>query len=161
MSTCSIRPGQRRSLVTPVALPAGSADSVATILAHITVREGTEARFEAIAKELFVSTHSTEIGVRAYDYWRSAEPRAYYSLLSFDNFPAFIAHQTSGHHETASPVLGAIIEAIHLEWVDPIAGASRFVPTEATPLPDDADDLSIRYAKRFAAQIADWWLALR
>lgn len=140
---------------------AGSADFVATILAHITVREGREARFEAIARELFVSTHSTETGVRAYDYWRSAEPRIYYSLLSFDHFPAFIAHQTSEHHEVASPKFGEVIEAIHLEWVDPVAGASRFVPTEATPLPDDADELTIRYAKRFAVQIADWWLALR
>lgn len=134
---------------------------MATILAHITVRAGSEAQFEALARELFVGTHTTETGVRAYDYWRGATPRTYYTLLSFEDFPTFIAHQTSGHHEAASPELGAVVETMRLEWVDPIAGASKFVPTEDKAIPSGSDELTIRYAKRFAAQVADWWLALR
>ena len=134
---------------------------MATILAHITVKEGSEARFETLARELFVGTHTTETGVRAYEYWRGASPRTYYTLLSFDDFPTFIAHQTSEHHETASADLGAVIEAMKLEWVDPIAGASKFVPTEAKAVSTDADELTVRYAQRFAAQIADWWLTQR
>lgn len=134
---------------------------MATILAHITVHAGGEEHFESIAAGLHQATHASEHGVRAYGYWRGTERRHYYALLSFDNFLSFIAHQTSEHHEAASPALGSVIEAIHLEWVDPVKGASAFVPTNIQAVPDDADELTRRYAKRFAAQIADWWLPLR
>ena len=102
---------------------------MATILAHITVRAGSESQFEALARELFVGTHTTETGVRAYDYWRGATPRTYYTLLSFEDFPTFIAHQTSDHHESASPQLGEVLAGLRLEWVDPIQGASGLTPT--------------------------------
>lgn len=134
---------------------------MATILAHITVKPGTEAAFEDVARGLFRGTHDNETRMRAYDYWRGSSPRTYYTLLSFDDFLAFMAHQTSDHHESASPELGKVIEGIKLEWVDPIEGASTFVPTEAQTAPDDADELTKTYAKRYAAQIADWWLPLR
>ena len=134
---------------------------MATILAHLTIRPGGEERFEEIAKALHQSTHATEHGVRAYGYWRGAEPRHYYTLLSFTDFLTFIAHQTSEHHESASPALGSVFEAIKLEWVDPIQGASTLGPTNLQAAPDDADELTKRYAQRFAAQIADWWLPLR
>ncbi len=134
---------------------------MATILAHITVREGAETTFEAVARELFVGTHALETGVRAYEYWRGSEPRTYYTLLSFDDFPTFISHQTSEHHETASPQLGAVIESMRLEWVDPIEGASKFVTTEMKNVAPGADELTVRYSKRFAAEIADWWLTVR
>ncbi len=134
---------------------------MATILAHITVRQGSEASFETTATALHRATHAHETGMRAYGYWRGAEPRHYYALLSFDDFLSFMAHQTSEHHEAASAALGSVIEAIKLEWVDPIAGASTLVPTNAQAVPDSPDDLTKKYAERYAAQIADWWLLLR
>jgi quinol monooxygenase YgiN len=134
---------------------------VATILAHITVRPGTEADFEAIARNLFERTHAEEDGVIHYEYWRGAQPRTYYTLLAFDDHRTFIQHQTSDHHETASPLLGKTIESLRLEWVDPIAGASKLGPTAMQPAPDDADDLTRTYTDRFAAVIADWWTPLR
>jgi quinol monooxygenase YgiN len=134
---------------------------MATILAHITVKEGNEARFEAIARQLHQSTHAHETGVRAYGYWRGQAPRTYYTLLAFDDFRSFLRHQTSEHHEGASPDLGQVMEGIRLEWVDPIQGASTLPPTQTQDIPDDADELTRRYARRFAAQIADWWSTLR
>ena len=134
---------------------------MATILAHITVREGTERQFEAVAAALHEATHSHEANVRAYGYWRASEPRSYYTLLSYDDFLSFLAHQTSDHHETAGRELGKYIESIRLEWVDPIVGASKFAPTNSQPIPEDADELTKHYAVRTAAQIADWWLPLR
>ena len=134
---------------------------MATILAHITIRPGCEGRFERIAAELHRTTHANEQGTRAYGYWRGAAPRHYYTLLSFDDFLTFIAHQTSEHHETASPALGSVIEAIRLEWVDPVQGASTFVPTVSQAVSENADELTKKYAVRFAAEIADWWLPLR
>lgn len=134
---------------------------MATILAHITIRPGGEEHFEEIAKVLHRGTHATEHGMRAYGYWRGAASRHYYALLAFDDFLTFVAHQTSEHHELASSALGAVIEAIHLEWVDPVQGASTFGPTNPQAVPDDADDLTKSYAVRFAAQIPGWWFPLR
>lgn len=133
---------------------------MATLLAHITVRPGTEAEFEALSRTLYERTHATETGVRHYEYWRGAAPRTYYTLLSFDDHRAFIAHQTSDHHETASPDLGRMIESLRLEWVDPVPGASTLPPTRMqTPLPD-AGPLTVDYTDRFAAVVAEWWQAV-
>jgi quinol monooxygenase YgiN len=130
---------------------------MATLLAHITVRPGAESDFEAVARTLYDRTHSTETGVRHYEYWRGAEPRTYYTLLSFDDHRTFIAHQTSDHHEAASPVLGGLIESLRLEWVDPVPGASALPPTRMQDPRPDADELAIAYTERFAAFVPEWW----
>jgi quinol monooxygenase YgiN len=130
---------------------------VATILAHIRVKEGTEPAFEALAADLYRATHGRETAVRRYEYWRGAEPRSYYSLLAFDDFHGFLAHQTSDHHEEASPRLGEMIEDIRLEWVDPLGEASDLPPTEPQEAPDGADELTQRYARLYAARKAAWW----
>jgi hypothetical protein len=54
-----------------------------------------------------------------------------------------------------------VLEGLRLEWVDPIAGASTLPPTEHQPAPPGAPDLVASYSDAFAAQVADWWLALR
>lgn len=134
---------------------------MATLLAHITVKPGSEERFEGIAQELYARTHAEETGVLRYEYWRGSDPRTYYTLLSFDDHRAFIRHQTSDHHETASPAIGETVESLRLEWVDPIADASPLPVTDAQGAPDGADDLTVKYTDRFAADVADWWLAQR
>ena len=134
---------------------------MATLLAHITVRPGAEAEFEALARTLYEETHATETGVLRYEYWRGTDERSYYTLLSFTDHRAFIAHQTSDHHESASPQLGRLIEGLRLEWLDPITAAAELPATEMQSPPDDADDLTVVYTERFAAIIAPWWEALR
>jgi quinol monooxygenase YgiN len=134
---------------------------MATLLAHITVRPGTEAEFEGLARTLYERTHNSEPGVTYYEYWRGAAPRMYYTLLSFEDHRAFIAHQTSDHHEAASPGIGRLVESIRLEWVDPIDGASPLPLTETQPAPNGADALTFDYTDRFAAEVAEWWLAQR
>ena len=79
---------------------------VATILAHIRVKPGTANRFEDVARKLYAETHANESRVRRYEYWRGSEENTYYTLLSFDSFVGFMEHQTSDHHESASPSLG-------------------------------------------------------
>jgi len=130
---------------------------VTTILAHIRVHPGSEVRFEELARELYAATHGRESEVRRYEYWRGAEPGSYYTLLAFSDYPAFLAHQTSTHHEDAGPELSRIIESIRLEWVDPIQGASVLPASESAPLPDDADERTVRYAKAIPPAIASWW----
>ena len=134
---------------------------MATLLAHIRVRSGSEAEFEALARTMYERTHATETGVRRYEYWRGADPRTYYTLLAFDDHRAFIAHQISDHHESASPALGRLIERIRLEWLDPIDGAAPLEPTEMQAAPEGSEDLTLAYTDRYAALIADWWSPLR
>lgn len=135
--------------------------AVATLLAHITVKDGTESAFEKIARHLFVTSHEQELGLVRYEYWRGSKPRTYYAHLSFVDFAAFIAHQTSEHHESASPEIGSIVEQIELEWVDPVEGASPLVPTVSQDLSSADDDLTRRYARIFEARISSWWLPFR
>lgn len=134
---------------------------MATLLAHITVKPGCEARFEAVARVLHATTHRNEDAVRQYDYWRGADPRTYYTLLAFDDHRGFIAHQTSDHHEAAWPILRDLVDSIRWEWLDPVDSASNLPPTETQSAPDDADELTMDYTDRYAAVVADWWLALR
>ena len=134
---------------------------MATILSHIRVLPGAEARFEAIAAELHRATHDREAAVCRYEYWRGREPGTYYALLSFDDFRGFLAHQTSEHHERAGPLLREIIAENRLEWVDPIQGLAPLPPTNGQTLPDDASELEITYSDRYPPEIQDWWIPLR
>ncbi len=134
---------------------------MATVLVHIRVRAGAEREFERLSRSLYLQTHRDEPNVRRYEYWRGAEPGLYYALISYDDFDGFLAHQTSAHHEAASPELGKVIETLELEWVDPIAEASPLTPSDMSPLRDDASELAVRYHKRFAIEVKDWWLNMR
>ena len=132
---------------------------MATILAHIKVFAGREQAFEDIIRPLYAATHRLEPDCRRYEYWRGASPGSYYCLLSFNDFPGFMAHQTSDHHE--APEFGPLIEQIRLEWVDPVAGASDLARTQDRALAPDAAPLMREYARRFPVEVADWWLNLR
>ena len=134
---------------------------MSTILAHLRVQPGEERRLEDLIRELYAKSQATDPGLRHYQYWRGAEPGTYYCLLAYDDHRSFIAHQTSGHHESASPVLREVLADIRLEWVDPVAGASDLPPTETQDAPDGADELTRDYTQRFAAELADWWSPLR
>ncbi|MFN3258277.1 MAG: putative quinol monooxygenase [Ilumatobacter sp.] len=134
---------------------------MATMLAHVTIKSGMEERWETICRRLYAATHASEPAMRRYEYWRGSAPRSYYVHLSFDDHRAFIVHQVSDHHETESPHIGQCLESFRLEFVDPVSGASDLAPTDAQDAPADADELTRSYTERFAAQVADWWLALR
>lgn len=139
----------------------GQRGCMATLLAHIVIKPGKEEEWEAICRDLYAATHASEPSMRRYEYWRGAEPRSYYTLLSFDDHRSFVTHQTSDHHEEAAPTIGACVESIRLEFVDPIQGASELVPTEHQPAPADADELTRTYTDRYAASVAEWWSSLR
>jgi quinol monooxygenase YgiN len=134
---------------------------MSTILAHLQVKRGEEERFEGIVRDLYAKSQASDPGLRHYQYWRGAEPGLYYCLLAYDDHRSFIAHQTSDHHELATPALREVLADLRLEWVDPVAGASDLPPTEMQDPPDGADELTVSYTQRFAAEAADWWLPLR
>ena len=132
---------------------------MATLLAHIQVKPGKEDEFEAFAAELYGETHRNESGCIRYEYWRGAEACFYYSLLSFDDFHAFLRHQVSDHHETAAPRIQDICLSVKLEWIDPVGAASPLPPTRMQGLTKDADSKTERYHELFAAVMQDWWPA--
>jgi quinol monooxygenase YgiN len=130
---------------------------MATLLAHIQVKPGQEAAFEAIAAELYRDTHLEERGCLRYEYWRGAAPGFYYSLLSFEDFRGFLRHQVSDHHEAASPRIGETCESVKLEWVDPIPESSPLPRTSMQDLPADTDAKTTKYHEVFAAIVQEWW----
>lgn len=134
---------------------------MATMLAHITVKPGTEATWEAICRRIHAASHETEPRLLRYEYWRGQEERTYYCSLAFEDHQAFIVHQVSDHHEDESPRIRDCLESFRLEYLDPVAGASGLPATEHQDAPDGADELTTTYTERFRAQVADWWLALR
>jgi quinol monooxygenase YgiN len=91
---------------------------MATMLARVRTIPGREAAFEAIAAALWRSTHTDEVGVARYEYWRGAEPGQYYVLGSFDGNDGFIRHQLSEHHVAAGPALHDVIADLRLEWLE-------------------------------------------
>ena len=46
---------------------------MSTILAHITIKKGMEAQFEAVESELWQLTHTKEENVRRYEFFRGAK----------------------------------------------------------------------------------------
>ena len=130
---------------------------MATLLAHIAVKPGADAAFEALCRTLYERSHAKDAGLVRYEYWRSATPHLYYCLLAFDDYRAFMTHQTSAHHEAAVPGLGATIATLHLEWIDPVPGGSALPPTRSQPLPTDASPLARRYAEQIPVELAAWW----
>lgn len=134
---------------------------MATILAHIVLKEGQEAAFEKTARSLVEDTMKLEPNCVRYEYWRGAEPRHYYTLLAFADYAGFMEHQSSDHHEGAVAALGEAIESIRLEWLDPVQGASPMRPSNPQDIPTDASEVVKRYAAMFPVDLQDWWLPLR
>jgi quinol monooxygenase YgiN len=134
---------------------------MATILAHIRIKPGSEPAFEQTARAMFMSSHGREPALKRYEYWRSQAPGEYYCLLAFDDFMGFMTHQSSPHHEAASAPLMEVIADLRLEWLDPVQGASPLPATRPQSLPSDADDLVRRYADMMPVVMADWWGPLR
>ena len=134
---------------------------MATLLCHIRVHPGKEAEFEAIGAELHKASHANDKGLVRYEYWRGAEPGTYYVLEAFEDYLGFLGHQTSDHHEQASPGFGDTIAELRLEWVDPVQGSAPLGPTDLQPLPADASELVARTYASHPCAVQPWWLPLR
>ena len=129
---------------------------MATLLAHIQIREGCEARFEAIAQDMVTRTLSEEDGVLRYEYWKGEVKNRWYCLLSFKDKWAFYEHQMSEYHEGHD--FGAVIEDIRLEYLDPVKGAGGDLPPTLNPaLPDDASEGQREAQTRYPLTIPEWW----
>ena len=134
---------------------------VTTLLAHITVKPGSESTWEDLCRRLYAASHGSEPRLLRYEYWRGEAERSYYTLLSFEDHRAFIEHQTSDHHEDESPRIRDCVESIRLEFVDPVQDASPLPATDHQDAAEDASELARKYTEMYRARVADWWLDLR
>jgi quinol monooxygenase YgiN len=131
---------------------------MATLLAHIKIQPGKEAKWEAIMQDMVAETFGTEDGVIRYEYWKGQEPLSYYCLLSFKDKWAFYHHQMSDHHEGHD--FADVLAGITLEYIDPVQGAGGGLPPTIDPaLPDDASDTMKIAQERFPLSIPAWWSA--
>ena len=128
---------------------------MATLLAHIKVREGAEAQWEAIMRSLVDQTLEHESEVLRYEYWKGEQPRSYYGLLSFTSKRAFFEHQDADYHRNQA--YGDCIEAIRLEFVDPVQGAAPLPATENPALPADTPAEVMEWEQQTPISIAPWW----
>ena len=136
---------------------------MATLLVKLKIKPGMEARYEQIQSDLYQQTHDIEKGVvRRYEAWRGTEERTYYAILSYDDYYTFMRdHQTSSHHELATPPLMEVIEAESIEWVDPLPRASDLPPTTDQELPEEASPLVRRYHEAMGFSVPGWWANVR
>jgi len=78
-----------------------------TFIARMQVKEGKEAEFEALARQLTERTLANEPGVRAYEFFRLPESERGYAVFeSFRDETAEEAHRNTPHfHELAAPLI--------------------------------------------------------
>ena len=128
-----------------------------TIIAHITIKEGSEAQFESIMEDMVARTLAEESGVLRYEYFKGQKPLHYYCLLSFEDKWAFYLHQASDYHEGHD--FEGVLAKVELEYLDPVQGANALPATENPPLPDDASDTLRNTEALFPVLIPKWWVS--
>ena len=130
---------------------------MATILAHLEIKPGKEAEWEAIMSDMVRQTFEQEEGVLRYEYFKAQKPLHYYCLLSFEDKWAFYLHQASDYHEGHD--FEAVLAHFELEYLDPVKGACELPPTENPALPADASDTLRNTEALFPILLPQWWAA--
>lgn len=133
---------------------------MATMLAHIKIKAGSETAYEDIQSWLYQQTHAHEPSIGRYEFFRGQTPGEYYGLLSFDDFNGFIQHQCSDYHETFVGQFGALVDSSTFTWIDPLPNASTLAPTKAQPLPENASETARKYEAMLGVQEPTWWREL-
>ena len=128
---------------------------MATLLCHITINKGKEEAFEAVMLDMYRRTHAEEPDCLRYEYFRGAEPRCYYCLLSYGTWESFLLHQVSDYHEGHD--FAGMIESLQMEWVDPVQGASPLPATSAEAMPANLNELLRQAAKTYPVGTQAWW----
>ncbi len=82
-----------------------------TFIATLGIKQGREAEFERLQKELSELTHANEPGTLVYDVIKSRDqPRTYVVYARFKDEAAFQAHQVSPFHDRLVPPIMACVE---------------------------------------------------
>ena len=77
------------------------------VVATIQVKEGTEADFEAVMKDLAEKVRANEPGTTLYQVCKSAQAPTYVVLENYSDQDAFTHHTTTSYFKEATPKMGA------------------------------------------------------
>ena len=91
-----------------------------TFLARMKVKEGKEAEFEQLAKQMTEKVLASEPGTRAYEFFRLRdEERGYAVFESFESEEAEEAHRNTPHFQAMAPALIECIDGTYVrEFLD-------------------------------------------
>jgi autoinducer 2-degrading protein len=99
----------------------GMAMSQITFIARMTVKEGREAEFVALCRELTEYVHTHEQGIAIYSFHRLREPQRFAVLESFESEAAEHAHMSSAKLAEMAPRIAAcLIGTWEREYLDPL-----------------------------------------
>jgi quinol monooxygenase YgiN len=92
------------------------------ILATIKIKEGTNAAFEAVAKELMAAVRANEPGNKVYQFCKSkADPHTYVVMEIYADQAALEAHGKSEHFRTVGAKMGpSMAGRPEIQYFDPV-----------------------------------------
>jgi len=77
------------------------------IVAKLKTKEGAEADFEAVAKQLVEAVNANEPNCQYYQLFRSEEPQTYLMIEGYDDMAAVENHRSTDHFKTIGRAMGA------------------------------------------------------
>lgn len=91
-----------------------------TFIARMTVKEGKEAEFEALARELTTKVLANEPGTKGYEFFRLPETERGYAVFeSFESEEAEEAHRNTPHFAELAPPLIECLDGTYVrEFLD-------------------------------------------
>jgi (4S)-4-hydroxy-5-phosphonooxypentane-2,3-dione isomerase len=102
---------------------AGAAVAKITFIARMTVREGREAEFVGLCRELEAHVRDEEPEVALYEFFKLREPRRYAVLESFPDEATEHRHMISAKLAELAPRISAcLIGTWEREYFDPLEG---------------------------------------
>jgi quinol monooxygenase YgiN len=81
--------------------------TVIAVVATIQVKEGKEADFEAVMKDLAEKVRANEPGTTLYQVCKSTQEPTYVVLENYSDQDAFTHHTTTSYFKEAGPKMGA------------------------------------------------------
>jgi quinol monooxygenase YgiN len=92
------------------------------ILATIKIKEGSNAAFEAVAKELMAAVRANEPGNKVYQFCKSkTDPTTYVVMEIYADQAALEAHGKSEHFRTVGAKMGpSMAGRPEIQYFDPI-----------------------------------------
>jgi quinol monooxygenase YgiN len=80
------------------------------VFVTIKLKPGTEAEFEAVAKQLVAKVNANEPGCKLYQLSRSDKPDTFYFMERYVDQAAVDAHRASEHYKTLGRQMGAFLD---------------------------------------------------
>ncbi len=75
-------------------------------IAKLTIKDGSQADFEAVAKELVAAVNKNEPGCKLYQLHKGDEPTVYWFIERYENQEAVEAHRAAPHFKELGRKMG-------------------------------------------------------